>query len=171
MNLFRLKNRVIAKIITRFPSLSKGLIDSYKPWESKDIPWNPVKIPLKESKVAIVTTAGIHHKDQKPFDMNDHKGDPTYRMIDVTKSLDRLMITNDYYDHADADKDINIIFPIERLWEFEEKGIIAEAAKTHYSFMGHIDGQYIITLIEKMTPDVAKKLKSDDIDIVLLTPG
>jgi len=169
--LLRLKHRFIAKIITRFPSLSRGLIDSYKPWESKDIPWTPVQKPLKESRIALVTTSGVHHKDQKPFNMNDPDGDPTYRVIDGKKPLTSLMITHDYYDHSDADKDINIVFPIERLRELEKEETIGEVSDTHYSFMGHIDGKHIITLIQKTAPEVARNLRSDNIDLVLLTPG
>lgn len=170
-SILRLKNRAIAKVITRFPSLAKVFIDSYKPWESGDIPWTPVMKRLHDSKVAIVTTAGVHHKDQMPFDMNDPKGDPTYRVIDVTKPLTDLMITHDYYDHSDADKDINIVFPIERLNEFEGEGIIGKAANIHYSFMGHIDGRHIYTLINKSAPEVSERLKADGVDVVLLTPG
>lgn len=167
----RLKNRLIAKIITRFPSLAGRLTDAYTPWESEDIPWVPVKKRLRESKIAIVTTAGVHQKDQLPFDMKDKDGDPTFRPIDVTRPLSDLMITHDYYDHSDANKDINIIFPIERLREIEREGIIGRVADTHYGFMGHIDGRHIHTLISDSAPKVATLLRRDGIDAVLLTPG
>lgn len=169
--LSRLKNRLIAKIITRFPSLGKGLIDSYSPWESEDIPWTPVRKPLRDSKVAVVTTAGVHHRDQEPFDMADPNGDPSYRVIDVRRPLDTLMITHDYYDHADADKDINIVFPIERLRELEKEGAVGRVADTHYGLMGHIDGPHIATLLKKTAPEVARRLREEGADAVLLTPG
>ncbi len=171
MILKRLKNRTIAKVLTRFPSLSKKLISSYTPWESEDCPWTPVRKPLQDSKVAIVTTSGVHHRNQEPFDMNDSDGDPTFRAIDVQRPLRDLMITHDYYDHCDADKDINIVFPIERLREMELEGVIGKVADTHYGFMGHIDGTHIHTLINKIAPEVAKRLSADDVDVVLLTPG
>jgi len=171
MNAERLKNRLIAKIITRFPSLSRRFIDAYAPWESEDIPWTPVAKPLKEAKVALVTTAGVHHRDQPPFDMNDKDGDPTYRVIDATRPVSDLMITHDYYDHKDAEKDINIVFPVERLGELHEAGIIGTLSETHYSFMGHIDGKHIPALISTGAPEVAKMLKEDGVDTVLLTPG
>lgn len=157
MNLTRIKNRAVAKLITQFPSLSKSFIDSYTPRESKDIPWTPVTKLLKDSKVSIVTTAGVHHKNQKPFDMNDPDGDPTFRDIDAKRSVPELMITHDYYDYADADRDINIVFPIERLREFQKEGIVGEVAGRHYGFMGHIDGPHIETLINKQAPEVARK--------------
>ena len=81
------------------------------------------------------------------------------------------MITHDYYDHADADKDINIVFPVERLKEFEKDGIIGRVANIHYGFMGHITGRHIPELITRIAPEVARNLKEEKVDIVLLTPG
>jgi D-proline reductase (dithiol) PrdB len=171
MNFDRLKNQIIAKIITRFPSLAKRFVDAYDPWKSTDIPWTPVTKSLETSTIAIVTTAGVQHRDQKPFNMTDHDGDPSYRAIDSRQPLLGLMITHDYYDHADADKDINIVFPIERLKEFEKEGIIGRVAGIHYGFMGHITGPHIPTLINTIAPEIAQRMKKDKVDIVLLTPG
>ncbi len=171
MSLDRLKNRLIAKVITRFPSLAKSFTASYEPWNSLDIPWTPAIKALDKSRIAVVTTAGVHHKDQEPFNMMDREGDPSYRVIDLTRPLSSLMITHDYYDHADADKDINIVFPVERLKEFEREGLIGQVADLHYGFMGHIIGRHIPTLINKNAPEIARRLKQDNVDIVLLTPG
>jgi D-proline reductase (dithiol) PrdB len=167
----RLINRLTAKIITRFPSLSKKFTASYEPWRSLDIPWTPVTTALENSKVAVVTTAGVHHKDQEPFNMKDREGDPSYRIIDITRPLSSVMITHDYYDHSDADRDINIVFPVERLKEFEKAGFIGRIADYHYGFMGHITGKHILTLINKSAPEVADRLKKDNVNIVLITPG
>ncbi len=171
MNIGRLKNKLIAKIITLFPSLAKRFIASYDPCKSLDIPWAPVAKALDKSSIAIVTTAGVHHIDQEPFNMEDREGDPSYRIIDLRRPLSSLMITHDYYDHADADRDINIVFPVERLKELEKEGHIGRVADFHYSFMGHIIGRHIPTLISKNAPEVARSLKNDNVDIVLLTPG
>ena len=171
MNAIRLKNRAIAKLTTKFPSVARNFIDAYRPRESEDIPWSPVTRLLRDSKVAIITTAGVHHKDQTPFDMNDPDGDPTFREIDIRRPLSELMITHDYYDHSDADRDINIVFPIERLREFKSYGIIGRVADIHYGFMGHIDGRHIDTLIKEQAPEVARRIKADNVDVVLLTPG
>ncbi|HXY54061.1 MAG TPA: glycine/sarcosine/betaine reductase selenoprotein B family protein [Nitrospirota bacterium] len=171
MEIVRLKNKMIAKVITRFPSLAKMFIRSHDPWESEDVPWTPVTKSLDESKVAIVTTAGVHHKDQTPFDMGDPDGDPSYRIIDIQKKVSNLMITHDYYDHSDADRDINIVFPIQRLQEFEKEGVIGRMANIHYSFMGHITDRHILTLISSTAPEVARRLMEDNVDAVLLTPG
>lgn len=172
MSLSRIKNRIIARLITRYPSLAKRFVDAYKPWESDgEIPWIVPASPLGESKLALVTTSGIHHVDQAPFDMSDEKGDPSYREIDGETIFDGFKITHDYYDHADAEKDPNIIFPLERLNEIAREGKIGKIARTHYSFMGHIDGPHIATLVQETAKEVAEKLKNDQVDLVLLTPA
>jgi D-proline reductase (dithiol) PrdB len=171
MDFTRCKHRLIAKLITRFPSLAKGFISSYEPWKSEDVPWTPVVKSLEQAKIAIVTAAGVHHKDQEPFDMFDCDGDPSFRVIDGTRPLSDMMITHDYYDHSDADKDINIVFPLERLKEFERERLVGRVADIHYGFMGHITGRHIPALINKTAPQVAKRLKKDRVDIVLLLPG
>ncbi|HYA87862.1 MAG TPA: glycine/sarcosine/betaine reductase selenoprotein B family protein [Nitrospirota bacterium] len=171
MSFRRLKNQFIAKVIARFPSLAERLTASYEPWKSVDIPWTPVTKALATSTVALVTTAGVHHREQKPFDMKDHEGDPSFRVIDYRKPLLSLMITHDYYDHSDADRDINIVFPLERLREFEQEGRIGHVADLHYGFMGHITGRNIPTLIHKSASEVARSLKKAGVDVVLLTPG
>ncbi len=171
MNLDRLKNILIAKIITRFPSIATRFTDAYEPWTSEGVPWTPVSKELGKATIAVVTTAGVHHRDQEPFNMTDRDGDPSYRVIDFRRPLSSLTITHDYYDHADADKDVNIVFPLERLKEFAQEGFVGRVAERHYGFMGHITGRHIPTLIGKTAREVAVMLRNDAVDIVLLTPG
>ena len=171
LSLSRLKNRAIAKVTSRFPSLARRVSEGFSPLEMETVPWTPLAKPLSECKVALVTTAGVHHRDQPPFDMHDREGDPSFRVIDASRRVSDLMITHDYYDHSDADQDINVLFPMERLQELEHEGVVGQVARFHYAFMGHILGRHIETLVHRSAPAVAGKLKEEAIDIVLLTPG
>jgi D-proline reductase (dithiol) PrdB len=167
----RITNQSLAKVYTRLPSLGRRFAEAFSTLETRGVPWTPLQKPLSECKVALVTTAGVHHRDQPLFDMHDRQGDPSFRVIDISRPVSDLVITHDYYDHSDADKDINIVFPIERLRELESEGVIGQAARFHYGFMGHILGRHIETLVSQSAPDVSRKLKADAIDVVLLTPG
>ena len=168
----RFKNRLIAKIITRYPGLAQKFINAYELWESgEETPWTKVTKPLSQCKVALVTTSGVHHDNQTPFDMQDEEGDPSYREIDAAKIAEDYTVTHDYYDHSDAEKDLNIIFPLERLNELQKEGVIGEVAEKHYSFMGHIDGHHIATLAERTAKKVAEKLRDAAVDVVVLTPA
>lgn len=172
MQLSRLKNQLLARLATRFPALAKKFTDGYKPRTSEGgIPWTSPSVPLAQAKLALITTAGIHHPYQTPFDMDDSNGDPSYRELDAATLFDDFVITHDYYDHSDADKDPNIILPLERLKELVEEKILGSIAATHYSFMGHIDGPHIDTLINRTAVEIAHKLRAEKVDIALLTPG
>lgn len=168
----RFKNRFMAKVLTRFQWLFERAVARTEPYlDAGAIPWVPMTKRLAECRVAIVTTAGVHLKGEPPFDMNDKDGDSSFRMIPLSAPKDAITITHDYYDHTDAEKDVNIVFPIDRLKEMAKAGLIGEAALANYSFMGHIDGRHIDTLVRKTAPQVAGLLKSARVDAVLLTPG
>ena len=167
----RLKNRLFAKLFARFPKLLDRAVAKMEPVKTEGIPWAPFTKRLKDSTIAIVTTAGVHLKGQRPFDMRDKDGDPSFRALPSDTPVNGYMITHDYYDHSDADKDINIVFPIDRLKEMEMAGVIKAAAKVNYGFMGHILGSHVKALIKKTAPEVASRLKKENCDAVLLTPG
>jgi D-proline reductase (dithiol) PrdB len=168
----RIKNRLIAKVITRYPSLAQRFITAYEPWESGEaIPWTPVRKPLSDCKLAVVTTSGVHHTEQEPFDMQDSEGDPSFRSITGATIGGDYRISHDYYDHGDAEQDLNIVLPLDRLQELQQEGVIGRLSDTHYSFMGHIDGRHIATLIGRTARQVVEKLRQDEVDVVLLTPA
>ena len=81
------------------------------------------------------------------------------------------MITHDYYDHADADRDLNVVLPVERLRELTAAGEIGGLAPRAYAFMGHITGPHLETLKRSTAPEVAARLRAARVDAVLLAPG
>ncbi len=165
------KDRVLAKFFTRYPFLVERWAKSTKFIINLDTPWAILSKELRECKIALVTTAGVHLRSQSPFDMEDKDGDPTWREIPSQVRLEDLTITHNYYDHRDADQDINVVFPVERLKEIETEGVIGGIAPRHFSFMGHITGRHLETLIKNAGPDVARMLKQDNADAVFLTPA
>jgi D-proline reductase (dithiol) PrdB len=139
--------------------------------EFSDSPWTQFDSDISKCRLALVTTSGVHLKSQTPFDMKDPAGDPTFREIPADTLPADLIITHNYYDHADADKDVNIVFPIERVHELKRSGEIGAVNHRHFSFMGHIMHHHIKTLLKETAPCVAKALKSDNVDAVILTPA
>lgn len=110
----RLVNRLLAKVYTLFPSLGESYGNRLAPGEGI-VPWTEPKKPLSGALVALVTTGGVHLRSQKPFDMKDPDGDPSWRPIPAGTSPAGLAITHDYYDHADAEKDLNLVPPLSSL--------------------------------------------------------
>ena len=130
----------------------------------------PLRKPLEQCRLALITTGGVHLHTQPPYDMADPRGDPSYRAIPAGTPPAQLTITHDYYDHTDAERDLNILLPIALLRELVERRQIASLA-TCYSFMGHIEPPHVETLLKITAPQVAGKLKQDRVDAVLLTPA
>lgn len=171
MTIKRAFHRGIARLAAKWPALSKRLVASFSPVESTTIPWHPVRKPLAHSKLALVTTTGVHHRHQQPFDMQDSQGDSSFRVIDGRTIAEDYKITHDYYDHRDADRDLNIVFPVTRIKEMEAAGCIGKVSDEHFSLMGHIDGRHVQTLIDRTAPEIARRLVDAGVDYVLLTPA
>jgi len=167
----KIMHRGMARLASNWPYLSDRLTRSFAPLEFEEIPWAEVSKTLNQSKIAVVTTTGLHHRSQEKFDMNDPHGDPSFRVLDTANIEQDYTITHDYYDHRDAERDLNVVFPITRLKEMQACGLIGALAARHYSFMGHIDGPHIATLVNKTAPQVAAMLVQERVDAVLLTPG
>jgi D-proline reductase (dithiol) PrdB len=98
---------------------------------SDEIPWTPLQRPIAEATVAIVTTGGVHCCDDTPFDL---ASDASFRAIPRTATSAELCITHEHYDRRDAERDLNLIFPLERLLALEEEGVVGHVAGVHYGF-------------------------------------
>lgn len=139
-------------------------------WSPDDkAPWTEPKKPLKDCRVALVTTGGVHLKSQPAFDVVSDWGDWTYRVIPADVDPAELMISDVHYDHSGPDVDINCLLPLSHMLKFQEEGIIGSVSKNHYGFMGFItDPQKLTT---ETAPEVARLLLEDGVDVVFMTPG
>lgn len=81
--------------------------------------FTPFAKGLREARVSLVTTTGVHLDDQEPFDTAAALGDSSFRPIPWDADPSRLRIAHTHYPHERAEKDINVIFPLERLREPE----------------------------------------------------
>lgn len=164
-------NRLLVQLFKRVPGLASRWAKRHRFIEGREIPWAPLSKPLADSVVALVTTAGVHLKSQEPFDMEDRDGDPSFREIPVDAPRADLTITHKYYDHSAADRDINVVLPLDRMNELVAERRIGGIAPVAYGFMGHIDGPHLKALIEQAAPEIARRLKADRADAVILTPA
>ncbi|MFQ5860652.1 MAG: glycine/sarcosine/betaine reductase selenoprotein B family protein [Dehalococcoidia bacterium] len=138
--------------------------------EHDTAPWTPLRQGLSQSKIALVTTAGLHLRRDKPFVVNHKGGDPSYRVIPSDAKASDIVQSHFSigFDHTAIYRDINVTFPIDRLRELEERVIIGSLSEQYYSFMGALRDPRRV--IEETGPEVAQRLKEQDVDLVLLTP-
>ena len=127
-------------------------------------PWVEGPI-LKDRRVAIISTAGLHQSDDRPFTTDE--GD-FYRIIPGDVQSNNLVMSHVSvnFDRTGFCQDLNVVFPIDRLRELKEDGIIGSIADFHYSFMGANDPMKW----EQSARDLAGLLKKDNVDTVLLIP-
>ena len=129
-------------------------------------PFVKPKKPLQRSRLALVTTGGVHLPDQERFDIDDPAGDCSYREIPATAN--QLTWTHAYY-RPDEGTDLDAVFPLETLRRLVSDGAVGGLAARHFSFMGAIHDP--APLVERTAPEVADKLVEDQVDLVLLTPS
>ncbi|MEE8434564.1 MAG: hypothetical protein V3S64_07235 [bacterium] len=94
---------------------------------NSEAPFTPLEKPLAECRVSMLVAGGISNSDREGFNP-DAKDDLRLDEIDPSWLPREFEINDSYYDHRDADRDLNVIFPIERLHELAEEGIIGEVA-------------------------------------------
>jgi D-proline reductase (dithiol) PrdB len=120
--------------------------------------------PLSEATVAIVTTASLHHPEQDDFEVID----TGYRILEGSR---RDYVTGHWspnFDGAGFAYDMNTVFPLDRLDELAERGVIGRVADQHMAYAGN---QFDLSTIRMDSgPAGAKWLREQGVDVVLLTP-
>lgn len=137
------------------------------------VDWRPgarLAKPLREARIALITTAGFFLPGQAPFDQSFRHDDCSYREIPDGTETNQLQIgqSSDAFDHAGIEADRNLALPLDRLRELVEAGKIGSAAPRHFSLMGSIIAP--ARLIDESGPEMARKLLEDGVDGVLLAP-
>lgn len=126
--------------------------------DADDYVFAPLRAPLSEATVALITTGGLHLPRQPQFDVD---GDHSYREIPLDALPGPYEVTHKQYDTSGALADYNCIFPVDRLREAATVGRIGAVARTNYAFMGYIPAWP--SLVEDTAPAVARRLKSEGV--------
>lgn len=164
----------IRALETRHPGWRLASVDEF--------PFTLPRKKLSDSRVALVSLAGVYLKGQKPFNTSPglvpaglrkmrfkDRGDWSLREIPKNCDPPGLAVSHAHYDHTEAGEDINCVFPLARLTELELDGFIGECADCHYSLMGYVPEvrPIIETIVQKVTP----ALQSRQVDAVVVSGG
>lgn len=149
---------------------SREFISNYHCREAGPSAWVPLDKPLSDCKVALITSSGLIRRGDRPFDLSNPGGDPSFRVIpsDTDPSELTVSIVSTNWDRSGFMADVNVIFPMERLRELAEEKVIGSLADEFYAFMGSIFE--IDPVIEKSAPEVGRRLKRAGVDVALLVP-
>lgn len=136
-------------------------------------PFVPLRRPLEELRFGLVTTGGVHHIDQPAFRRRKEslEGDASYRELDLQRERASLRITHDWYDHSDAERDLNLVLPYERLCELAREHVIGSVHPRAIGLMGHVEGAQEARLERETAPAIADFFEHQGVDTVLLVPA
>ena len=139
---------------------------SYRWSVFEDSPWTSFDNSLNEACIGLISSSGVYREEQKPFDpwaVNDL----SFREIPVDTPFEKLKLAHNYFDHRDARKDLNCVFPVHRLRELDQSGFIGRFADRAVTLgMGRL---YKRTALQKeTTPQIIKRMTSQRVDAVLL---
>lgn len=143
------------------------------PYDS--IPWAPLRKPLEECRIALVTTAGLYVKgEQESFDLDRERreptwGDPTYRVIPSDVRQDQIGVAHLHINTEDIERDVNIVLPLDRMRELVDASEIGSLAPSHYSFMGYQENTD--AWAKQYVPAVAQRMIEEQVDVSLITPA
>lgn len=156
--------------LSEFPLKWRIFLRTY-PWRRIDpVPFSPLRKPLTEARVALVSSAGFVLPGQEPFDDRMKGGDPTFREIDGDADVTQFIETHrsELFDHEGIRKDPNLAFPLDRMRELARSGAIGSLNTRHFSVMGSITAPG--RMLQSSAPEIARRLCEDGVDVALLVP-
>ncbi len=139
-----------------------------------EIPWTPFEMPLSRARVALLSTAGLSMKGDRPFDMeferrNPMRGDSSWRALRDDATAGDVVANHLHIDTGYIERDLDVALPLARLHELVEEGVVGGAAPTHYSIMGY-QGNDTSALEGESAPEIAARMRSEEVDLALLAP-
>ena len=149
--------------LSDFDEIGRDFYESMPMPEFTYTPWVVPK-PIAEARVAIISTAGLKLRGDRPFSVNS--ADYRIRPSDASSADLVMSHISINFDRSGFQQDHNVALPIDRLNEFVADGKIGSAAAFHYSFMG---ATYPDKL-EYAANQLVNVLKKDHVDSVLLVP-
>lgn len=134
------------------------------------VPLAHLSKPLNQSRLSLISSCGVHMKNDRPMDVCHPFGDFTFRRVSSQAKHSDLIIHQLKYPHDDADIDINVIFPIERLQELTAEGVIGSLTRNFFSFIGYnMDPE---RFEQTVAADIAHAVVEEEhADVALLAPA
>lgn len=120
--------------------------------------------PPGQARVALLTSAALHPREAPPFPA----GSAEARLLPGTLDPAALVMSHVSinFDRTGFQRDVNVVYPLDRLHELAARGAIGGVAPSHFSVMGSTDPR----AMEGTADQVAGQARQDRTDAVLLVP-
>lgn len=137
--------------------------------KSDTVPLARLRKPLSECRVTFVSTSGVQPRGTMPFDTVHPVGDYSFRRVPSVTPASELEIHQLKYPTMGAERDLNVIFPIERLRELATDGVIGGLTENFITFIGYnMDPE---RLERTLAEDIAAAVSEEGADIALAAPA
>jgi D-proline reductase (dithiol) PrdB len=120
--------------------------------------------PLSERKIAILSSAALYPRGGSP--LLHTSGDYLELPASLPNSEILMSHVSINYDRTGWQRDINVIYPIDRMRELADEGIIGAVSDVNFTVLGATDPATMVESVES----IAARVKRDQIDSVLLSP-
>jgi D-proline reductase (dithiol) PrdB len=149
-----------------------------KAWAARQkpagIPFTPLRKPLPECTVALLSTAGVARNDDRPFDQESERrdpwwGDPSFRVIPLGTTEKDVRLYHLHIDPRFGESDLDVVLPMRRLTELSRESVVGRPAPSHYSMMGYILEPE--ELVESTAPAIAERMRAERVDAAALFPA
>ncbi len=128
-----------------------------------------LSMPLSEARLAFVSSSGVQLRGSLPFDVVHPVGDYSFRRVPSTAVPADLEIHQLKYPTDGARRDLNVIYPIERLQEFAADGTVGSLTDEFFSFIGYnMDPGLFASIVAE---DIAAAVQDAGADILLAAPA
>lgn len=132
----------------------------------ESLAWTTPKA-LEDSRVAIVTTAGLRADGNHALWSQYDQG---FAVLPHGAEDLAFAHFSPNFDRSGFTADVNTVLPMDRLDEMAAAGTIGSVANQHISFMGAQKDHSLATMRLDTGPEAGQILRSDGVDVAILTP-
>lgn len=101
------------------------------------VPFAPAPRDLASVRLTLISSSGLSAPGQPPFDDVDRLGDYTWRSLPSDLDLAETVLHHEHYNHASGNADRNVVFPLDRLRELRDQGVIGGLTDQQFTVMGY----------------------------------
>ena len=136
---------------------------------NKNVPFTPMRRALPMLNLALISSAGAYIDGTEVFDTTTRDGDATFREIPIEVEAEDLQYAGRGYDMTAVRADRNAQIPVDRLFEYQENGVIGSLNKVWWSLNGWIPNARVVA--EELAPKIAERVVRYEVQAALLVPA